>query len=58
MIRKAQKSHGARSGLYYGCSNGIPPIHFFPTMKRELRNKKVRSDQRSAARFGEFGGAL
>jgi hypothetical protein len=30
----------------------------FPTMKRELRGKKFRSDQRSAARFWEVGGAL
>jgi hypothetical protein len=28
MVRKAQKSHGARSALYGGCSNGVPPIHF------------------------------
>jgi len=28
MVGKAQKSHGARSGLYGGCSNGVPPIHF------------------------------
>jgi hypothetical protein len=28
MVGKAQKSHGARSGLYDGCSNGVPPIHF------------------------------
>jgi hypothetical protein len=26
MIEKAQKLHGARSGLYGGCSNGVPPI--------------------------------
>jgi hypothetical protein len=30
----------------------------FPTMKRELRGKKFRSDQRSAACFREVGGAL
>jgi hypothetical protein len=30
----------------------------FPTMKMELRGKKFRSDQRSAARFREVGGAL
>jgi hypothetical protein len=30
----------------------------FPTMKRELRGKKFRSDQRFAARFREVGGAL
>jgi hypothetical protein len=29
MIGKAHKSHGARSGLYGGCCNGVPPIHFF-----------------------------
>jgi hypothetical protein len=29
MVGKAQKSHRARSGLYDGCSNGVPPIHFF-----------------------------
>jgi hypothetical protein len=30
----------------------------FPTMKRELRGKEFPSDQRSAARFREVGGAL
>jgi hypothetical protein len=30
----------------------------FPTMKSELRGKKLRSDQRSAAHFREVGGAL
>jgi hypothetical protein len=34
MVRKAQKSHGARSGLYGGCSNGVPPIHFFQAENR------------------------
>jgi hypothetical protein len=29
MVGKAQKSHAARSGLYDGCSDGVPPIHFF-----------------------------
>jgi hypothetical protein len=29
-----------------------------PSMKRELRDKKFRSNQRSAARFWEVGGAL
>jgi hypothetical protein len=28
MAGKAQKSHGARTGLYDGCSNGAPPIRF------------------------------
>jgi hypothetical protein len=26
VIGKAQKSHGARYGLYSGCYNGVPPI--------------------------------
>jgi hypothetical protein len=25
MVGKAQKSHGARSGLHGGCSDGVPP---------------------------------
>jgi hypothetical protein len=38
----------------------LAPCDFwaFPTRKRELRGKKFRSDQRSAARFREVGGAL
>jgi hypothetical protein len=38
----------------------LAPCDFwaFPTMKRELRGKKFWSDQRSAARFREVGGAL
>jgi hypothetical protein len=30
----------------------------FPTIKRELRGNKFRSDQRPTARFREVGGAL
>jgi hypothetical protein len=29
MVGKAQKLYGVRSGLYGGCSNGVPPVHFF-----------------------------
>jgi hypothetical protein len=76
MVGKAQKLHVARSGLYGGCSNGVPPIHFsqaehriqfrsrpmkflgFSNHEKEIRGKKFRSDQRSAARFREVGGAL
>jgi hypothetical protein len=41
-------------------SSDLAPCDFwvFPTMKRELRGKKFRSDQRSAARFRDVGGAL
>jgi hypothetical protein len=41
-------------------SPDLAPCDFwaFSTMKRELRCKKFRSDQRSAARFREVGGAL
>jgi hypothetical protein len=34
MVGKPQKSHGARSGLYGGCSNGVPPIHCFQAEHR------------------------
>jgi hypothetical protein len=41
-------------------SPDLAPCDFwaFPTTKRELRDKKFRNDQRSAARFREVGGAL
>jgi hypothetical protein len=41
-------------------NSDLAPCDFwaFPTVKRELRGKKFRSDQRSAARFWEVGGAL
>jgi hypothetical protein len=29
MVGKTQMSHGAKSELYGGCCNGVPPIHFF-----------------------------
>jgi hypothetical protein len=34
MVGKVQKSHGTRSELYCGCSNGVPPIHFFQAKHR------------------------
>jgi hypothetical protein len=76
MVGKAPQSHGPRSGLYGGCSNGLHRSTFsklntefssdlaacdfcsFSTMKKEIQCKKFRSDQRSAARFREMGGAL
>jgi hypothetical protein len=41
-------------------SPDLAPCDFwaFPTMKRELGGNKFRSDERSAARFREVGGAL
>jgi hypothetical protein len=33
-VGKAQKSHGARPGLYGRCSDGVPPIHFFEVKHR------------------------
>jgi hypothetical protein len=43
-----------------GFNSNLAPCDFwsFPTMKSKLRGKKFRSDQRSAARFREVGGAL
>jgi hypothetical protein len=34
MVGKVQKSHGAKSGLYGGCSNGVQPIQFFQAEQR------------------------
>jgi hypothetical protein len=41
-------------------NSDLAPCDFwtFPTMKWELRGKKFRNDQRSAARFRDVGGAL
>jgi hypothetical protein len=41
-------------------NSDLAPCDFWasPIIKRELRGKKFRSDQRSAARFREVGGAL
>jgi hypothetical protein len=43
MVGKAQKSHGARSGLYGACSNGVPLIHFFLAEHRiQFRSRPMR----------------
>jgi hypothetical protein len=43
MVGKAQKSHGARSGLYGGWSKGVPPIHFFQAEHRiQFRSRPMR----------------
>jgi hypothetical protein len=43
MVGKVQKSHGARSGLYGGCSDGVLPIHFFQAEHRiQFRSRPMR----------------
>jgi hypothetical protein len=43
MVGKDQKSHGARSWPYGGCSNGVPPIHFFQAKYRiQFRSRPMR----------------
>jgi hypothetical protein len=59
MVGKAQKSHGARSGLYGGCSNGVPPIHFSEAENRiQFRSRPMRflgfSNHEKAARRQEI----
>jgi hypothetical protein len=41
--KKNRKLMGARSGLYGGCSKGVPPIHFFQDEhKIQFRSRPVR----------------
>jgi hypothetical protein len=43
MVAKAKKSHGVRSGLYGGCSNGVTPIHFFQAKHRiQFRSHSIQ----------------
>jgi hypothetical protein len=43
MVEKAQKSHGARCGLYGECSNGIPLIHSFKAEHRiQFRSRPMQ----------------
>jgi hypothetical protein len=43
MVGKAQKSRGLRSGLYGGCSDGVPQIHFFQAKHRiQFRSRPMR----------------
>jgi hypothetical protein len=43
MAGKVQKSHGVRSGLYGGCSNGVPQIHFSQAELRiQFRSRPMR----------------
>jgi hypothetical protein len=72
MVGKAQKLHGERSVLYGGCSDGVPPIHFFETEHRiQFRSRPMRfmdfsnherelrgKKFRSVARFREVNGAV
>jgi hypothetical protein len=37
------EKHGARSGFYCGCSNGVPPLHFFQAEHRiQFRSRTTR----------------
>jgi hypothetical protein len=38
MVGKAQTSHGARSGLYGGCSNGVSPTSVIASIVIQPRN--------------------
>jgi hypothetical protein len=71
MVGQAQKSHGARSGLYGGCTNGVPPISvsaFIATFQsrktdaplRLLRHPKKGSFKTTVTltSFRDVGGAL
>jgi hypothetical protein len=41
VVGKVQKLHGAGSGLYGGCSNGVPLIHFFQAEPRiQFRSRR------------------
>jgi hypothetical protein len=57
-------SNGVEQGHFFQAKHRIQfrsrPMRFlgFHSLKREPRGKKFRSDQRSAARFREVGGAL
>jgi hypothetical protein len=43
MVGKAQISHGAKCGLYGGCSDEVPPIHFFQAEHRiQFRSRPMR----------------
>jgi hypothetical protein len=42
MVGRAQKLHGMRSGLYGGCSNGVPPINIFQAKHRIQFDIKIQ----------------
>jgi hypothetical protein len=42
-LEKPRNRMGERSGLYGGCSNGVPPIHFFQAEHRiQFRSRPMR----------------
>jgi hypothetical protein len=55
-----EKADGGTPSEHPPYRSDLAPCDFwaFPTVKRELRGKKFRSDQRSAARFREVGGTF
>jgi hypothetical protein len=66
MVGKAKKSHGARYGLYGGCSNGVLPIavsasivtfqsHNADTPLRLLRHPKKSSPKAAVTPFSRSG---
>jgi hypothetical protein len=66
MVGKAQKTHGARSGLYGECSNGVPPISVSASIAtfqsrnadtplRLLRHPKKGSFQTTVTPFSRSG---
>jgi hypothetical protein len=58
VIMGFQRSAFSKSNTEF--NSDLAPFDFwaFPTVKRDLRGKKFRSNQRSAARFREVDGAL
>jgi hypothetical protein len=56
MFGKAQKSHRVRSGLHGGCSDGVPPIHFFQPAPHKVptRSNKVSPRKLQTALLSNF----
>jgi hypothetical protein len=57
-LEKVDRWNPIRTSAVQFGSRPIGFLGFYKTMKSEFQGKKFRSDQRSAARFREVGGAL